>query len=135
LRSAWEYVATALEAEQLIMQGAPPEVLESWSEQSVESGRTMGWTDPNPDVSLTAVLREVVGNPFRPVAFDPRWLTADVVGLARGIYDHRAFDRLPLLADALMDAGCDNDDVLSHCRSGGSHVRGCWVVDLALGKN
>jgi hypothetical protein len=81
-----------------------------------------------------ALLRCVAGNPFRAVAFDPRWRIADAVDLARGIYEERAFDRLPLLADALMDAGCDSDDVLSHCRSEGPHVRGCWVVDLVLGK-
>src|SRR4051812_14159850 len=61
------------------------------------------------------LLRELLGNPFRPVAFDPRWRTADAVGLSAGIYEDRAFDRLPLLADALMDAGCDNDDILKHC--------------------
>jgi hypothetical protein len=81
-----------------------------------------------------ALLRCIFGNPFRPVAFDPRWRTADAVALARGIYDERAFDRLPLLADALMDAGCDREDVLSHCRGDRPHVRGCWVVDLVLGK-
>jgi hypothetical protein len=65
---------------------------------------------------------------------DPRWRTSDTLGLARGIYEERAFDRMPLLADALMDAGCDDEQVLSHCRSEGPHVRGCWVVDLVLGK-
>ena len=71
----------------------------------------------------------------RPVAFDPRWRTADAVGLARGMYEDRALDRLPLLADALMDAGCADEQVLGHCRSEGPHVRGCWVVDLVLGKS
>jgi hypothetical protein len=80
------------------------------------------------------LLRDIFGNPFRPVAFDPRWRTADVLGLARAIYEDRAFDRLPLLADALMDAGCGHDDILGHCRGGGPHVRGCWAVDLVLGK-
>ncbi len=81
------------------------------------------------------VLREVFGNPFRPAALAPAWLTSDVVALARGIYEERAFDRMPILADALQDAGCDNDDVLSHCRDPKQvHVRGCWVVDLILGK-
>jgi len=79
-------------------------------------------------------VRDIFGNPFRPVAIDPRWRTADAVGLARGIYVDRAFDRLPLLADALMDAGCADEQVLEHCRSEGPHVRGCWVVDLVLGK-
>jgi len=81
-----------------------------------------------------AVFRDIVGNPFRPVAFDPRWRTVDAVGVARAIYDDRAFGRLPILADALMDAGCDDEHVLAHCRSRGPHTRGCWVVDLVLGK-
>jgi hypothetical protein len=85
-------------------------------------------------VLISGLIRDLFGNPFRPVAFDPRWRTADTVGLARGIYDERAFDRLPLLADALMDAGCADEQVLGHCRSEGPHVRGCWVVDLVLGK-
>jgi hypothetical protein len=80
------------------------------------------------------LVRELFGNPFRPIAIDPRWQTSTVLDLARLIYDERAFDRLPILADALMDSGCDNDDVLSHCRGEGPHVRGCWVVDLLLGK-
>ena len=82
----------------------------------------------------TSLLRDIFGNPFRPVAIDPSWLTTDVRLLATGIYDDKAFDRMPILADALQDAGCTNDDILSHCRSEGPHVRGCWVVDLLLGK-
>ena len=81
-----------------------------------------------------ALLRCAVGNPFRPVAIDPQWLTSTVVALAEGIYADRAFDRLPILADALQDAGCGNEDVLTHCRDAGPHARGCWVVDLLLGK-
>jgi hypothetical protein len=98
------------------------------------------WTEPDagsPEVGVAeraAWLRDLFANPFRPVAFDPRWRTEDTFGLARGIYEGRAFDRLPLLADALMDAGCADEQVLSHCRSEGPHVRGCWVVDLVLGK-
>jgi len=79
------------------------------------------------------VLRDIFGNPFRPVTFDSAWRTADALGLARGIYDDRAFDRLPILADALEDSGCDSADILDHCRTPGSHARGCWVVDLILG--
>ena len=80
------------------------------------------------------LFRCVFGNPFRPAALPKGWRTADVLGLARAIYEDRAFDRLPLLADALMDAGCGDDQVLGHCRGAGPHVRGCWVVDLVLGK-
>ncbi|MBM3981711.1 MAG: hypothetical protein FJ304_15840 [Planctomycetes bacterium] len=69
------------------------------------------------------------------VAFKPAWRTTDVMLLARGIYDAKAFDRMPILADALQDAGCDSDDILNHCRDAAQvHVRGCWVVDAVLGK-
>jgi len=81
------------------------------------------------------LLRELFGNPFRPVTCDPSWLTSDVLAMAQGIFDEKAFDRMPILHDALMDAGCANADVLDHCRQGGEHVRGCWVIDLLLGKS
>ena len=80
------------------------------------------------------LLRDIFGDPFRPVAFDPRWRTADVTELARAIYEDRTFDRMPMLADALMDAGCADEQIIGHCRGDGPHVRGCWVVDLVLGK-
>jgi hypothetical protein len=83
---------------------------------------------------FSAFARDILGNPFRPVPFGPRWRTSDVNGLARSIYGDRAFDRMPILADALMDAGCADEQFLSHCRGAGPHVRGCWVVDLVLGK-
>jgi hypothetical protein len=80
------------------------------------------------------LLNCVFGIPYRERPTVPAWLTSTVVALARGIYAERAFDRLPILADALQDAGCDNPDVLAHCRGPGPHVRGCWAVDLILGK-
>jgi hypothetical protein len=80
-------------------------------------------------------IRCLFGNPFRPVAIDPGWRTSTVVALAEGVCADRAFDRLPILADALQDAGCEHPDILAHCRSDGPHVRGCWVVDLLLGKS
>ena len=82
-----------------------------------------------------SLIYDIFGNPFRPVALDPLWLTFDVQALAQGIDADRAFDRMPILADALQDAGCDNPDVLNHCRDPhATHVRGCWVLDLLLGK-
>jgi hypothetical protein len=72
--------------------------------------------------------------PLRQAAFDPSWLTSTAVALARGIYEERAFDRMPVLADALEDAGCGDADILGHCRGGGPHARGCWVTDGLLGK-
>jgi hypothetical protein len=80
------------------------------------------------------LLRDIFGNPFRPVTLDPSWLTSPVRQLAKGIYSDRAFDRMPILADALQDAGCDNEDELNHLRNDGPHVRGYWALDLILVK-
>ncbi len=80
------------------------------------------------------LLRDVVANPFRPVALPVLWLSSTVVQLAQAVYDERAFDRLPILADALEEAGCTDTAILGHCRQPGEHVRGCWVIDLLLGK-
>jgi hypothetical protein len=77
------------------------------------------------------LVREVFGNPFRPVKFDKRWRTDTAVSLARQMYDARDFSATPILTAALQDAGCDSDDILNHCREAeATHVRGCWVVDL-----
>jgi hypothetical protein len=83
------------------------------------------------------LLRDLFGTPFRPVRLDPGWLTwrdGLIVCMARSLYQEGRFEDLPILADALEEAGCDNRDVLDHCRSGGEHVRGCWVVDGLLGR-
>jgi hypothetical protein len=76
------------------------------------------------------LLREILGNPFRESTVAAAWLTADVLMLARGISEERAFERLPILADALQEAGCDDQDILEHCRNGGPHHPACWVMDL-----
>ncbi len=82
------------------------------------------------------LLREIYYNPYRRVPFDPAWRTADVLSLARQMYDSRGFGTMPILADALQDAGCDNEDILSHCRNApaNTHVRGCWVLDRVLNR-
>ncbi|MBP3956136.1 hypothetical protein J8F10_12670 [Gemmata sp. G18] len=85
------------------------------------------------DVAV-GLVRDIIPNPFRPVAFAPPWRTSTAVTLASQMYESRDFDVMSILADALQDAGCDNGDVLSHCRGPGPHVKGCWVVDLVLGK-
>jgi hypothetical protein len=82
----------------------------------------------------SAYLRDIFGNPFRPVSFSASWRTDTAVTLARQMYDSREFSAMPILADALQDAGCDDATILDHCRGPGPHVRGCWVVDLVLGK-
>jgi hypothetical protein len=86
--------------------------------------------------TLIHLLHDIFGPlPFRDVVIAADRLTSDVTALARGIYDDKAFDRMPILADALQDAGCDNDEILSHCRAANwKHVRGCWVLDLLLGR-
>jgi hypothetical protein len=81
-----------------------------------------------------ALLPDIFGNPYRPVAFAPEWRTDAAVALARGMYESREFGAMPILADALQDAGCASAEILDHCRGPGPHVRGCWVVDLVLGK-
>jgi hypothetical protein len=86
------------------------------------------------NATLCSTLRDIFGNPFRPVVYDPEWRTPTVLALARQMYDSREFSAMPILADALQDAGCDHAEILDHCRGPGPHVRGCWVVDLILGK-
>jgi hypothetical protein len=82
-------------------------------------------------------VREVMGNPFRPPPLIRHvWVSANdrtVKRLAQAIYEERAFERMPILADALEDAGCDDSEILAHCRGQGPHIAGCWVLDLVLG--
>jgi hypothetical protein len=87
------------------------------------------------------LLRDIFGNPFRPMNVDPDWLTPTVTSLATAAYEERELPsghldaaRLGVLADALEDAGCDNAEMLGHLRGLGWHVRGCWALDLLLGK-
>ena len=82
-----------------------------------------------------ALVREVLGNPFRPVNFPRSWRTDTAVALASEMYASGDFSAMPILADARQDAGCDNPDVLDYCHGRGPHVRGCWVLDLVLGKS
>jgi hypothetical protein len=96
--------------------------------------QAVGDSEPQERARQCGLVREIFGNPFRPVAVNPNWLTSSVVGLALGIHEGRAFDALPVLADALEEAGCAEAEILGHCRGPGPHVRGCWVVDLLLAK-
>jgi hypothetical protein len=95
---------------------------------AAKSHNRLLWHYDNPRYSLC--IRELFGPlPGRLVPVDPSWRTSTVLALANGVYDEKAFDRMPILADALQDAGCDNDHILNHCRGPGPHVRGCWVID------
>jgi hypothetical protein len=93
------------------------------------------------EANMAEMLREITGYPFRPITINSTCLTPTVINLATTAYDERAFPsgeidtaRLEILADALEDAGCDNQDILEHLRSPGPHVRGCHLLDLILGK-
>jgi hypothetical protein len=117
-----------------------------------DTGRSAGWNcmaetsravnpqdtnhcDPGELRQQAHILRCIFGNPLRPAILEATWLNAGTgVKMAESIYEEGAFDHLPILADALEEAGCDNADILKHCRSDGPHVRGCWVVDMLLGK-
>ncbi|MCI0462068.1 MAG: hypothetical protein L0Z62_34380 [Gemmataceae bacterium] len=83
---------------------------------------------------LASLLREIIGHPFHPVALDPSWRTAQALAVARGAYEDGTFEDLPLLADVLEEAGCGDPELLGHLRGPGPHVRGCWALDLVLGK-
>lgn len=141
LISVWEYVAVAMEGEAIVREGGSPEMLDTWSDQSVESGRTMGWTSIDPDEDLARVIREVMGpSPLPPAKPNPAWLTTSVVALAHAAYDDREvpsgrlnLGRLAVLADALEEADCTDTDLLSHLRGPGPHMRGCHGIDALLG--
>jgi hypothetical protein len=88
-------------------------------------------------VEQCVLLRAIIGNPFRCLAVDSSWLTwnaGTVLTVAQTIYEDRAFDQLPILADALEEAGCSDPELVEHLRGPGPHVRGCWAVDLILGR-
>jgi hypothetical protein len=78
-------------------------------------------------------LRDIVGNPFRPAVLAPNCRPPEVVHFGRTIYEQRAFEWLPELADILEEQGCSNVDILTHCRQPSEHVLGCWVLDMVLG--
>jgi hypothetical protein len=114
----WDVVATAEEEENEEENRTTPDLL----------------TELETQVHL---VHDIFGNPFCPACINPTWLAwndGTVVKLAHSINEDCAFDLLPILADALEDAGCHDADILGHCRGSCLHVRGCWVVDLLLGK-
>jgi hypothetical protein len=125
--NAAEYCARVIACADSMVAGSIPKRIE---DEDDEIG-----TETEIRRSIADILRDIFGNPFRPRTLEPAWLTSTVRALAEGIYTARAFDRMPILADALEDAGCDSEDILNHCRGDGPHVRGCWVIDLVLNKS
>jgi hypothetical protein len=92
-------------------------------------------------IRLVTILEDIVGNPFRPITINPAWLTSTVSNLATAAYEQRALPsgeldpaRLAVLADALEERGCQEEGIPGHLRNSSPHVRGCWVVDLIVGK-
>lgn len=102
------------------------------NESEVERVRLGG--EDRPRLALSHLLRDIIGNPFRPMTLQASLLRPEVVSLAQDIDDERASEQMGRLADALEKAGCTNADILEHCRGPEPHVRGCWVLDLILGK-
>jgi hypothetical protein len=96
--------------------------------------RYPGISEHNERRAQASLLRCIASPRYQLPPIKPAWRTSDVLAVAGGIYEDRAFERMPILADALQDAGCDNEEVLAHCREPNPHARGCWVVDLLLGK-
>ena len=95
-----------------------------------------GLNEENTASFAAAALRDIFGYPGRQPVLDPEWASWEsgrVPRLARAIYRERAFDRLPLLADVLEQAGYTDQAILSHCRDAGEHVCGCWLLDLMMG--
>jgi hypothetical protein len=124
-RAAWYAAATS------------PAIAARNAARSAQAGAASALLGSEADELLAQakLVREIFGNRFRRLSVDPSWLTPGVVKLAQAIYDDRAFGRTPELADALEKAGCADEDILGHCRGPGPHVRGCWVVDLLLGRD
>ncbi|MGF1583089.1 MAG: hypothetical protein ACFCD0_27530 [Gemmataceae bacterium] len=135
--------------EQLIKAGRSASAAYVWNHQQKarEAARMAAYVDPWSAAAYTfrrvsnklAVdqMREIFGNPFQPTTIEPRWLTFNnsiVLQLAERMYDNNDFVEMPILADALEEAGCEDETILRHCRSGGTHARGCWVIDLLLSK-
>ncbi len=132
----------------VVQVAAEPGVPASWDEDTlaqmaVTVPAVFSWTGAGWGAGASAahgeavadLVRCVIGNPFRPVAFLPEWCTPTALGLAERMYDSREFSAMPILADALEDAGCDAEAILTHCRGPGPHARGCWCVEACLGKS
>jgi hypothetical protein len=140
LKTPIRFVRTATEADGVESKAHYENAANMAYKAALNDGRyavewTIGYSgEPAAEASI---LRCILGNPFRAVTISPSWQLWNektISRIAEAIYDERAFDRMPILADALEEAGCTNADILNHCRQPDEHVRGCWVVDLLLGK-
>jgi hypothetical protein len=132
--NAAELCACAIECADSLLRGVKPEEIEQYREE-VEQRSLVPRTAIRE--AIADLLRDIFGNPFRIVTGEPAWLTwngGTVTALAREIYEERRFEDMPILADALEDAGCRDEAVLGHLRGPGEHIRGCWCVDLLMNR-
>lgn len=95
----------------------------------------LGFAEEDVQPALVNCIRDIYGNPFREATLDLTLVTNDIDELAREIHANSDYERLPALGNAMRAAGCTNAEMLNHCSSEETHVRGCWVIDLLLGKN
>jgi hypothetical protein len=128
---AADYCARAIDCADLLLSGVNPEDVEQDEERERETVTRR---------AMANILRDIFGNAFRPSPPPPpavlAWNDGTVRRMAHGIYDGKAFHRMPILGDALLDAGCGDEEVLQHCRQQGAvHTRGCWVIDAVLGRS
>jgi hypothetical protein len=137
----WDLIATGKAIDAACEAGGPLHSLSSvafHASQAIAFCReAKGGEQPATDegAAQCLLIRDIFGNPFRPVSINSSWLTPKVVSVATGIYSDRAFDRMPILADSLQDADCSDSTVLEHLRGPSPHVKGCWALDLLLGKS
>jgi hypothetical protein len=101
---------------------------------AIETLNELRKVDASKGATAASLCRDLFNNPFHPAVLDSKWLSPDVVEMARSIYAERSFDRLPEIANGLEKGGCTDKAVLDHCRVPGEHVRGCWVLDTILEK-
>jgi hypothetical protein len=134
-RAVWKAIRAGKEAREHANYYIPRHVLSSAGPRDGDPAREAVRKD------LADAARDIFLNPFRPVAIDPAWRTADVLSLTQAAFDDRILprgvlegDRLSILSDALEEAGCTDAALLDHLRSPGPHVRGCWALDLILVK-
>jgi len=126
-RLFWAFWAIEVAASENAYSFAPLEVLRVFYCENL--------SQPEARRRLFSTYRDFLGPPESTPGFVPAWQTSTAIALATQMYDSRDFSPMPILADALQDVGCTNEDILNHCRDEKQvHVRGCWVVDLVLGK-
>jgi hypothetical protein len=120
----------------LAAHAADPNLLR-WPEGLALALKRLAWTPAGQDTFYYDLFRPVVDDvqgPVRRAWFRPDWATPTVVALTRRVLDERDEVAMLVLADALEDAGCVDEGLLAHCRSGEKHVRGCWALDVITGK-